>query len=62
MINIINKINSSYPISDETIRTLKENVTLCHFPKKHQLIKANMFCKSAYFIERAGHSFFYEIS
>ena len=52
MINIINKINSSYPISDETIRTLKENVTLCHFPKKHQLIKANMFCKSAYFIEK----------
>ena len=52
MVNIINKINSSYPISDETIRTLKENVTLCHFPKKHQLIKANMFCKSAYFIEK----------
>lgn len=52
MINIINKINSSYPISNETIQTLKENVTLCHFPKKHQLIKANMFCKSAYFIEK----------
>lgn len=52
MVNIIDKINSSYPISDTTIQTLKEYVTLCHFPKKHQLIKANMFCKSAYFIEK----------
>ena len=52
MIHIIDKINSSYPISDTTIQTLKEHVTLCHFPKKHQLIKANMFCKSAYFIEK----------
>lgn len=52
MVNFIDKINSSYPISDATIQTLKEHVTLCHFPKKHQLIKANMFCKSAYFIEK----------
>ncbi|RHR38143.1 Crp/Fnr family transcriptional regulator [Parabacteroides sp. AF18-52] len=52
MVNIIDKINSSYPISDTTIQTLKEHVILCHFPKKHQLIKANMFCKSAYFIEK----------
>lgn len=52
MMNVINKINSFYPISDDTIQTLKEHVTLCHFPKKYQLIKANMFCKSAYFIEK----------
>ena len=52
MVNIIDKINSSYPISDTTIQTLKEHVTLCHFPKKYQLIKENMFCKSAYFIEK----------
>ena len=52
MMNVIEKINSSYTISDDTIRTLKENVTLCHFPKKYQLIKADMFCKSAYFIEK----------
>ena len=50
--NVIEKINSSYPISDDTIRILKENVTLCHFPKKYQLIKADMFCISAYFIEK----------
>ncbi|WP_455673157.1 Crp/Fnr family transcriptional regulator [Phocaeicola sp.] len=52
MTNVIDKINSLYPISDDTIRALEENVTLCHFPKKHLLIKENMFCKSAYFIEQ----------
>lgn len=39
-------------MSDKTIQTLKESVTLCHFPKKHLLIKADIFCKSAYFIEQ----------
>lgn len=52
MKTVINKINSLYPISDDTIRALKENVLLCHFPKKHQLIKADQFSKSAYFIEK----------
>ena len=51
MKNIIDKMNSLYPISDETIQILKENTVLCHFPKRHQLIEANKFCKSAYFIE-----------
>ena len=51
MRNIIDKMNSLYPISDETIQILKENTVLCHFPKRHQLIEANKFCKSAYFIE-----------
>ena len=49
--NIIDKMNSLYPISDETIQILKENTVLCHFPKRHQLIEADKFCKSAYFIE-----------
>ena len=44
-------MNSLYPISDETIQILKENTVLCHFPKRHQLIEADKFCKSAYFIE-----------
>lgn len=52
MTNIIDKMNASYPISDDTIRTLQEHMTLCHFPKKHLLVKADMFCKSAYFIEK----------
>ena len=50
MTGIIDKINSLYPISDDTIRTLKESMTLCRFPKKYQLIRAGMYCKSAYFI------------
>lgn len=52
MTNVINKINALYPLSDDTIRTLKDKVTLCHFPKKHKLIEAGKFCKSAYFIEQ----------
>ena len=52
MTNVIDKITSLYPISDDTIRTLKENVTICHFPKKHLLIKENTFSRSAYFIEK----------
>lgn len=52
MKNVINNIKSLYPVSDETIRELESYVTLCHFPKRHQLIKENTFCKYAYFIEK----------
>lgn len=52
MTNVIDNINSLYPISDDTIQVLKESVSLCAFPKRHQLIKEKMFCKSAYFIEK----------
>lgn len=52
MTNVIEKINSLYPISDGTIQLLKESVVLCHFPKRHLLIRENMFCRSAYFIEK----------
>lgn len=52
MINVIEKIKSLYPISEDTVRLLKEHVTICHFPKKYQLVKANEFCRSAYFIEK----------
>lgn len=52
MTNILNKINSLFPISDDTVQVLKENVTCCHFPKKYQLIKADTYCKSAFFIEK----------
>ena len=58
MINILNKIKSLYPISEETIQELRANVTPCHFPKKHLLIKEGSFCKAAYFIEKGiTHSF-----
>lgn len=52
MTNVIDKINSVCLLSDDTIQALKESVTLCHFPKKHLLIKENTFCKFAYFIEK----------
>lgn len=52
MINVIEKIKSLYPVSDDTIRLLKKQVTECRFPKKCQLVKANEFCRSAYFIEK----------
>ena len=52
MTNILNKINSLFPISDDTVHVLKENVTCCRFPKKYQLIKADTYCKSAFFIEK----------
>lgn len=45
-------MTSLYPFSEETIEELRASVTLCHFPKKHQLIKENMYCKVAYFIEK----------
>lgn len=52
MTTIIETITSLYPLSDDTIRQLKECMTLCSFPKKHLLIEADKFCKSAYFIEK----------
>lgn len=52
MTNVIENIKSSYPVSDDTIQLLKQQLTLCHFPKRHQLVRANEFCKSAYFIEK----------
>lgn len=52
MKNILNNIKSLYPVSDETIQELQSCVTLYHFPKRHQLIKENVFCKYAYFIEK----------
>ena len=52
MTNILNKINSLFPNSHDTVQVLKENVTCCRFPKKYQLIKADTYCKSAFFIEK----------
>lgn len=52
MTNIINEIKSQYPLSEDTIQTLKDKLVLCRFPKKYQLIEADKFCKAAYFIEK----------
>ena len=52
MMNVIKRMNAAYPVSDDTVRALKEKVVLCAFPKKYRLIEANRRCKSAYFIEK----------
>lgn len=52
MTNIIEKMKAAYPVSDESIRLLKEQLTLCHFPKKYRLVEADRYCKAAYFIEK----------
>lgn len=52
MNHVIEKMNALYPLSDATIRELKACVTPFHFPRRHLLVKAGHFCRSAYFIER----------
>lgn len=52
MTNIIEKMRLAYPVSDESIQLLKEQLTLCHFPKKYRLVEADKYCKAAYFIEK----------
>ena len=49
---IIDWMKSLCPISEETIRELEACVTLCHFPKKHLLVREGIFGKYAYFIEK----------
>lgn len=51
MTNVIEMMTSLYPVSDDTIQLLKDNVTLCHFPK-NIMIRANQYSRSAYFIEK----------
>jgi Cyclic nucleotide-binding domain. len=52
MTNVIDMMSSLYPVSDDTIQMLKENVTICHFPRKYLLIEAGKHGRSAYFIEK----------
>lgn len=51
MKNIIQSIRSAYPVSDASIQALEACLTLCHFPKRYLLVRENIFCKYAYFIE-----------
>ena len=52
MKTVIEHMRSLCPISDETVEELMKCVTLCHFPKRYQLIQENRFCKYDYFIEK----------
>ena len=49
---VIETINALYPLSPETVQALKESVTECRFPRRHQLVRAGIYCKYAYFIEQ----------
>ena len=48
----IDKIKSLYPISAATERMLVDSVTVCRFSRKHLLVKAGEYCRSAYFTEK----------
>lgn len=52
MKNIIETMRRQYPVSDATLKELESHLTLCHFPKKHKLIREGIYCKYAYFIEK----------
>lgn len=62
MKNVIDKIKSVYPVSDETIRELESRLTLCRFPKKHRLIRENTYSKYAYFIEKGMTRSFWPVN
>ena len=49
---ILKKINSLYPLSDTTAKTLKECVTHCMIPKRTLLVQAHRHARAAYFIEK----------
>lgn len=52
MENIINKIKSHYPVSDESIRLITSCFKKHLFPSKTILIRAGKFDRYVYFIER----------
>lgn len=62
MKNVIDKIKSVYPVSDETIRELESRLSLCRFPKKHRLIRENTYSKYAYFIEKGMTRSFWPVN
>lgn len=52
MKHIIECMRMLCPISDGTVEELEHLVVKCCYPKRTQLIKENIFCKYAYFIEK----------
>lgn len=52
MQNIINSINSFYPISDKSIQELIANFTRLELPRKHLLIEGGKLDRNVYFIEK----------
>ena len=52
MKHVIACMRALCPISDETVKELESLVVKCNYPKRYQLIKENIFCRYAYFIEK----------
>lgn len=52
MKQLLRKIRSLHPISEQTARELEASVTPCSFPKRHRLIREGVYNKYAYFLER----------
>ena len=52
MKHVIACMRALCPISDETMKELESLVVKCNYPKRYQLIKENIFCRYAYFIEK----------
>ena len=52
MQKIIETMRRVCPVSDATVRKLAERLVACSFPKRHRLIRENVYSRCAYFIER----------
>lgn len=51
MINIVRKIRQIYPVSDEALWALQENMQLRHYPKNTYLVHSGVTDRLVYFIE-----------
>lgn len=52
MENIINRIRTYYPVSDEAMSALTTRFTPCSFPAKKTIIRADHLDRQVYFIEQ----------
>ena len=51
MQNIVNKLQSLYPISNAAIDLVKPHAVRCEFPKRHLLVSKGKCARSVFFIE-----------
>lgn len=60
MTNIINIINSIYPLDEKHLQLLLKEMRQVSFPEKHLLFRAGQICPTAYFIEKGVVRGYYE--
>lgn len=51
MKNIISKIRQIYPVSDEALQALQENMQLRYYPKNTYIVQSGVTDRLVYFIE-----------